>query len=283
VKETKIQIEKKRKQHFKRKPNESSISRFLQFNLPDPKSLKPSVNKTNIARTIMKPINDKRLKFVSSSCGNQMSFKEELATPEQTEYGNCQVIKSGSGHYIIFDSTKGHVELWITHPELSYIRITNEGKVIIKSVNNIEIFVENDLKECILGQNEVLIEKDKKERISGSQYQQIDNEKIVQVGNNFKKQIGNNEEVEVSNNRVENIGNNVSILVGKSYTLHAKDSCSISAKNRCSVKIGSSEVNISGGSVEIVSGSITIRGNVSIEGNLTVSGTVSPGDCRCCD
>jgi len=174
----KIEYKKERKKYFKRKPDESTISRFLQFKLPERKSLKCSVCKTEEKRTIAYPINQSRYKNIKmSACGDSHEWEEKRWDVEKIEYCKCQVMKSGTGHYIIWDSTKDHVEFWIIHPKLSYVSWRNKGEKYER--NREKVYSFND--KCVY----IYIGKDRITLIKGDEKIEIDGEMKMEVHGNI--------------------------------------------------------------------------------------------------
>lgn len=181
---------------------------------------------TNGDSTVYTKINDS-LDSVSSNDGDSgadVSQDEPNALNDLTEYPNCSVVETQSGHVLEIDDTSGNERMRYYHPSGSYMEFRPDGSVIKKTTGgeSIDHYIHmNDVNEHIAKGVKRYIEKNLEEIIDQSVMRNIKQNITEHIGGNLKLKVDGNLEWEIGGNITITSGGTQSVSNGGSHSVSA--------------------------------------------------------------
>ena len=210
--------------YFKKENNETSISRYVQFNLPDPNSFNPSVNNTEVTRTpdyiVIKNLVEVHPEIVLEYPEIvQKTIKEPRPTPEKAEYGKIVVKQTHSGHVFIQDDTPGNRRVITQHATGTYFSMIDDGSMIVhitkdgmKIINrDYKIYIQRDRLTLIDGNDWVQVKRNKTTHVNENEYKVIEKDKKTKIKQDEKREIEQNQTIQVGQNITIQAGGNIRI------------------------------------------------------------------------
>jgi hypothetical protein len=190
--------------------------------------------------------------------------QEEI--PYATVYPYNKVHQTESGHVIEYDDTEGHERICISHRTGSFIEIHPDGKVTVKSMDN--------MYELVTGEKQSITLKDENLHIGGNWNVHVEGDWNVDVmgdinfnvggkinatsGDDQNFTTGGTYKVEAAEDIILNAGGAI-ILNGASLEIGVTDGASILASG--GVSIGASSVDIgSSGGINLSGSDVVLKG-----------------------
>jgi hypothetical protein len=225
----------KQLEYFEREKDETAISRYVQFNLPDPNSFVPSIKNTEVTRTpdeiVIKNLIDVFPEIVEEYPQLvKKEIKEPKPTPEKAKYGQIVVKQTHSGHVFTQDDTPGNRRVITQHATGTYISMIDDGSMIVhitkdgmKIVNeNYQVYIQKDRLTLIDGNDWIQVKMNKTSHVNQNEYKVIGVDKKTKIGQNEKKEIGQNQDISIGQNQTIQVGQNITIQAGGNIKINGQ-------------------------------------------------------------
>ena len=98
---------------------------------------------------------------------NKTTVSDEPTSPYAAKYPNNKVLYTKSGHAIEIDDTQGSERIHVYHKSGSYVEINNEGRIVLKAMDNSQEYVLKDKILYVKGDLKVSIDGDVTATVKG--------------------------------------------------------------------------------------------------------------------